>query len=130
MVCGMPGARHFTDLDCWKLSTELKNALYEVARRPCVHRDLRFRDQLIDAAASAPRNIAEGFGRRTHREFARYLDIASGSLNECDNHIRDAVDRGHLAYEEAAPLLHLAKRARNATLALLRYLRDSPVPPG
>jgi four helix bundle protein len=123
------GARHFTELDCWRLSNELKKSLYDLAGKPCVRRDLRFRNQLVEAAASAPSNIAEGFAKGTHREFARYLDIALGSLNECENHVRDAVDRGYLSLEDSSPLLEWAKRARGATLALRRYLRNSPDPP-
>jgi four helix bundle protein len=34
-----------------------------------VIRDFRFRDQLRDSAASAPSNIAEGFGRYEPAEF-------------------------------------------------------------
>src|SRR6186997_3268302 len=119
----MAGARHFTELDCWRLSRELKIALYEMAERPAVKKDIRFYDQVRDAAASAPRNIAEGFGRRTHPDFARYLDIARGSLAECQNHILDAADRGYLAEPERAALTTLANRASGAVAGLLRHLR-------
>jgi four helix bundle protein len=118
------GARHFRDLICWQLSNALKLALYELADSPQVQRDLRFRDQLRDAAASAPRNIAEGFGRRTHREFAQFLDIARGSLMECQNHLQDAVDRRYLPVESYTPLDILAKRACGAVARLQRYLRS------
>jgi four helix bundle protein len=42
--------------------------------------DLKLRSQITDAAGSVCRNIVEGFRRRSHREFARYLDHATGSL--------------------------------------------------
>ena len=124
----MAGAHHFTELDCWQLANELKKSLYRVGKRPVVRKDTKFHDQLVDAAASAPRNIAEGFARRTHREFSRYLDIARASLNECDNHIRDAVDRGYLSKEESIDLLHMTARACGATAGLQRHLRNNPDP--
>jgi four helix bundle protein len=117
------GAKHFRELICWQLANELKIALYQLADAPNVQRDLRFRDQLRDAAASGPRNIAEGFGRRTHREFAHFLDIARGSLMECQNHLQDAVDRGYLQPARFTPLDALAKRTCGAVARLQRYLR-------
>jgi hypothetical protein len=68
----MSGARHFRELVCWQLAIELKLGLYRLSEQPEVRRDLRFCDQLRDAAASAPRNIAEGFRRRSHADFARF----------------------------------------------------------
>jgi four helix bundle protein len=125
-VRAVAGARHFTELDCWKLADELKVAPYRFSNRRAVQRDLSYREQLREAAASAPRNIAEGFGRRTNVDFARFLDIARGSLMECQNHLKDGVDRGHLDSTESAALISLAKRASGAVAALQRHLRRPP----
>ena len=122
----MAGASHFRQLDCWQLANQLKRALYALSRREPVVHDFRFADQVRDAAASAPRNIAEGFGRRTHKEFAHFLDIARGSLNECQNHLIDSVDRGYLTTEEAGELMTLSNRALGALAGLQRHLRNTP----
>jgi four helix bundle protein len=119
----MAGARHFRDLTCWQLAHELKLALYTVADSPAVKADFRFREQLLDAARSAPRNIAEGFGRRTHREFTLFLDIARGSLMECQNHLHDAVDRKYVTPAEFNTLDALARRTCSAVARLQQYLR-------
>ena len=86
----MDPARHYEELICWQLATELKIRLYAVAERPHIRRDFKYVDQVRESAASAPSNIAEGFGRRSNKEFLHYLDIARGSLNEVQNHLRDA----------------------------------------
>jgi len=117
------GARHFRELTCWQLAYELKLGIYRVADRPHVKRDLQFHDQLRDAAASAPRNIAEGFGRRSHADFARFLDVARGSLAECQNHLQDAVDRGYLDSQEHTRLESISQRAAAAVARLQQYLR-------
>ena len=57
------GVRSFTDLEAWKLANELKLGIYELIRSGDASRDVEFRNQIRNAAASAPRNIAEGFGR-------------------------------------------------------------------
>src|SRR3954471_15009956 len=119
----MAGARHFRELACWQLSYELKLGIYRVSDHPEVKRDFRFYADFRDAAASAPRNIAEGFGRRSHADFARFLDIARGSLSETQNHLQDAVDRGYLDAQECARLNSISERAAAATARLQRYLR-------
>src|SRR5687767_12449651 len=121
----MAGAKHFTELICWRLADELKIGIYCVARRPNIRRDRRFHGQIVHAAASAPSNIAEGFGRRTNAEFARFLDIARASLTEVQNHLKDGVDRGYLTTQESARLTILAKRGCGSVAALQRYLRGN-----
>jgi len=119
----MAGARHFRELACWQLANELKLGIYQLLEPPELKRDFRFCDQMRDAAASAPRNIAEGFGRRSHADFARFLDVARGSLAESQNHLQDAVDRGHLDATEFQRLNSLSERASAAVARLQRYLR-------
>ena len=124
----MAGARHFRELVCWQLAQELKVAVYRLAEQPPLKNDFRFSGQFRDAAASAPRNIAEGFGRRTHADFAHFLDVARASLGECQNHLQDAVDRGYLSPNDFTTLNALAERACGAVAGLQRYLRKRHVP--
>jgi four helix bundle protein len=119
----MAGVQRFEDFDCWQLSTELKLALYELLERPHVRTHREFCEDVRDAAKSAPANISEGFGRRSDKEFARFLDIARGSLNECRNHIHDARDRNYIDEHERSALDALASRALGAVAGLQRYLR-------
>ncbi|MBI2828085.1 MAG: four helix bundle protein [Acidobacteria bacterium] len=120
----MAGARHFRDLVCWQLARELKLALYQFVDTSQVKKDFKFCGQVRDAAASAPRNIAEGFGRRTHADFAHFLDVARASLGECQNHLQDAVDRGYLSPADFKTMNTLAERACGAVAGLQRHLRQ------
>jgi len=120
---GMAAVRRFEDFDCWKLANELKLAIYELVERAHIKPDRDFCDQIRSAVASAPANIAEGFGRRSDAEFARFLDIARGSLNECRNHIGDARDRNYIDESERSALDVLASRAVGAVAGLQRHLR-------
>jgi four helix bundle protein len=117
------GVRHFRELECWQLSRQLKVEIYAIAEEPAVKKDFRFYADMRAAAASAPKNIAEGFARRTHPEFARFLDIARGSIAECQNHLLDAVDRRYISEERCEELTTLANRAAGAVAGLQRYLR-------
>ena len=122
------GARSFTELDAWKLANELKLGVYGLIQSDQVKRDLEFRNQIRNAAASAPRNIAEGFGRYQPKEFSQYLRIANGSLMETSNHLQDGKDRGYFKSEDVDRLQILARRASAAVTALIRYLRNAKAP--
>ena len=112
----------------WKLSNELKLGVYDLIRLGDASRDLEFRNQIRNAAASAPRNIAEGFGRYVPREFAQYLRVANGSLMETSNHLQDGVDRRYFRPEQITELQLLAKRASAATTRLIKYLQHAAPP--
>jgi four helix bundle protein len=93
-----------------------------------VARDFKFREQLADAAASAPRNIAEGFGRFRHADFARFVRIARASVQEVLNHFRHALRRGYISSDEFPTYETACKRALKASGGLLRYLDSARDP--
>jgi four helix bundle protein len=115
-------AKEFTELVAWQLARELKLTVYELVKHPKMARDFKFIDQITDAAASAPRNIAEGFGRFNRKEFAQYLKIAISSEQEVRNHVIDAFDRGYIDSDERDRGIQLSRRAITAAARLRRYL--------
>jgi four helix bundle protein len=123
------GARSFEELDAWRLANALKLGVYELLRTTTARNDFEFLTQIRNAAASAPRNIAEGFGRYLPKEFSQYLRIANGSLMETSNHLRDGCDRGHFKPADIEPLQSLARRASAAVTSLIRYLQTARANP-
>ncbi len=73
----------------------------------------RLREQLADAAESVLLNAAEGAGRRSGADKARFFDIARGSAEECAAAL-DAIAIRRLAtlerVEAGRALLHRAVR--------------------
>jgi four helix bundle protein len=122
------GARHFAELRCWQLANELKREVYAFTAIEPARRDRDFCDDIRASARSAPANIAEGFGRHTHPEFARFLSIAHASLVETENHLGDALDCKYLSPSEWQRLTNLAKEAQRATAGLRTYLRATRMP--
>lgn len=112
----------------WRTAYELKLAVFEICKRESFRRDNDLREQMVDAARSGPRNIAEGFGRWHHRDFARFVRIGRASQIELLNHLLDARDSGHITEAERATLEHTTKRAIKAANGLIRYLENSPDP--
>jgi four helix bundle protein len=90
--------------------------------------DLKFCHHVRDAASSITRNIAEGFGRYRHREFAQFLSIARRSLFELEDHLRDGVVRRYWDTDATKELHDLCNRTIAATTYFIRYLKSSKSP--
>src|SRR5687768_4702104 len=118
----MAAAKHFSELIAWQLARELRRGVYRLTDRPVVRRDFDFSKQIRDAARGPARNIAEGFGRFRPRDFSRFLNIATGSLNEIENHLEDGIDLGYWTREELKEVFVLCKRTGSAIGGLQRYL--------
>jgi len=84
----------FRELDVWKYSMDLTDAVYDLVKRLPQEERYALGDQLRRAVVSVPSNIAEGFGRDTHKDFAHFLAQARGSLYEVDTQLEIAVRRG------------------------------------
>jgi|SRR5688572_10493677 len=122
----MVGARHFKELIVWRLADELRRATFSLTDRPAFRRDLKLHSQTEDAVNSACRNIAEGFGCETHREFARFLRIARRSLNELQDAYEAALQKGYVSEED----LKVPRRwLRRIFPALGRFIRYLDLPP-
>jgi four helix bundle protein len=123
-------AYRFEDLVVWQLADGIKNEVYEItARRPAAG-DIKFCDQIRESARSAPRNIAEGFGRGRYcpREFGQFLRIALASLHETKNHLHDGRDRRYLSDSDHERIVRMTLRAIKAGNRLAAYLRSAKAP--
>jgi four helix bundle protein len=125
---GVPGVQSHEDLVVWQLATELKRGVYALICSGPLARDRELSDQLRRASASAPRNIAEGFGRYLPGPFVQSLRIANGERREIQDAPSDACDRGYLTRDQIVPLRRLSMRTAKAIAGLLRYLQRATPP--
>jgi len=97
--------QRFTELKVWQRSHTLVLQLYRLTSGFPAEERFGLTSQLRRAATSVPTNIAEGSKRRTSAEYARFLNIAEGSLAETEYLLILARDLGYLSSEHAAPFL-------------------------
>ncbi|MGE3342772.1 MAG: four helix bundle protein [Vicinamibacterales bacterium] len=119
------GASRFEELKAWQHADGVRKAIIEICRRPVVQRDFNFRSQIDGAGNSACRNLAEGFGRQSHAEFAHYCVISIGSLHELLDLFREGRLKGYISDEELQLLRDKTRRAIRVTHGLRRYLRGN-----
>ncbi len=70
-------------------------------------------------------NIAEGFGRRSDKEFANFLNMAHGSVSEVQSHLYVALDLNYIDQASFAELYDLLTEISRMTLTLAQRLRAS-----
>jgi four helix bundle protein len=84
------------------------------------------RSQVLRAAASIPANIAEGCAKSTSREFSRFIDIATASSHELENHLIAARDVRVISTNEFRRLEALVIEVRRMLIGLAKAIRRQP----
>lgn len=116
------GIRRFTDLRAWQACHSYKLAVYRACCEGPIATDWTRRRQLEEAVAGPPANIAEGFGRFSPVDFARFATIARASLLESQNHLLDAVAKGYIDDDQRLHLNAFAEVALKEVSGLTDYL--------
>ena len=89
--------RAFRDLKIWQKAHELALGVYAATGDFPREETYGLTSQLRRAATSVPANIAEGCGRHTAADFARFLHLASGSASELEYQLLLAHDLRFMA---------------------------------
>lgn len=97
--------KDYRELIVWQKAMELVEVVYQLMK--VFPKDERFRlcDQLGRAVISIPSNIAEGNGRESKAEYARFLGSARGSLYETETQLEIAKRLGSGLISEIARML-------------------------
>lgn len=69
----------FEDILAWQKAKDLTKDIYLLLKES---KDYGFKDQIQRASVSIMNNIAEGFERRSDKEFKQFLFVAKGSCGE------------------------------------------------
>jgi four helix bundle protein len=117
--------RGFKELMVWRKAHEMTVAVYERTRTFPREELYGLTSQLRRSAASIGANIAEGCGRRSDGEMARFLQIARGSASEIEYHILLARDLGYLPDEEFHRLSSQADEVQRMLTALIQRFRPA-----
>src|SRR3989338_925214 len=109
----------FEDIISWKKAGELTISIYKEFKN-C--RDFSFIDQIQRAAISIMNNIAEGFERRTNKEFVNFLFIAKGSCGEVRSMLYLATELEYLSKEKFTNFCNLSLEISRLISGLIKTL--------
>ena len=114
----------FEDLDCWQEARQLTKLVYEaIGRSPSWQKDMRLCGQMQDAAGSVMSNIAEGFARRSSKEFVQFLFIAIASAAELQSRLYIALDQKYMSQESFDSIYEQSDKTSRIISGLIKYLR-------
>lgn len=120
----------FRNLEVWQRAHQVVLAVYRVTTGFPSGERFGLTSQMRRCAVSIPSNIAEGSGRDSDPDFARFLRISMGSASELDYQLLLARDLGFMdeeSYDDLSTELARVKRMLNG---LLKRLDASRPPQG
>jgi len=115
--------KDFRQLKVWEKSHQLALAVYRATRVFPKEELYGLTSQIRRASMSIPTNIAEGCGRNTDAEFARFLQIAMGSASETEYQLILARDLEFLPKEVYEKLHNDTEEVKRMVASLLKTLR-------
>ncbi|MEX0911936.1 MAG: four helix bundle protein [Gemmatimonadota bacterium] len=118
-------ARSHRELVVWRKSMDLAEDVHRLIRRFPADERYRLSDQIARAVVSVPANIAEGCGRGSDRDFARFLSIAKGSVVETETLLILATRVGYLRDDELSALSERTSEISKMLTSLRRHLRKT-----
>jgi four helix bundle protein len=115
--------KDFSKIKVWEKSHHFTLQVYRITKHFPSDERFGLTAQLRRAAASVPTNIAEGCGRDSERDFARFMSIAAGSASEVEYQLLLACDLNYIqdeTYKELTQQVNELKKMLNSFIKKLK----------
>ena len=115
----------YRDLLVWQKSMKLVSSIYRITKNFPKKEEFSLSSQIRRAAISIPSNIAEGFGRKTPKEFIRFLYIAIGSLFEVQTQIDISLDQKYIVNDTYKDIFDKSREIERMICSLIMKIKDN-----
>ena len=106
--------RNFKNYDVWIDAMSVVDSIYTIVDKFPKKEQFSITSQMTRSAISIPSNIAEGAGRSSGKELARFLEYSLGSAYELETQLIISEKRNYLSNDELVEiqkvLISLQKR--------------------
>lgn len=108
----------------WQLAVAASIEVYRLTKPFPADERFGLTQQLRRAAVSVPSNIAEGYGRGSRQDYARFLRVARGSLYEVETQLLIAVRLGYLGDDAYRDIRAQLAEAGRVLAGLIRSIEN------
>ena len=113
----------FEDIQAWQEARKLVKMVYNLINKSQKFtKDLRLDSQIQAAAVSSMSNIAEGFSRKSHKEFIQFLFISKSSAAEVQSQLYVALDQGYITQSDFDLVYEQAEIVSKMVSSFISYL--------
>lgn len=113
----------YEDLIAWRRAMDLVLEVYRCTASFPKQETYGLVSQMTRAAVSIPSNIAEGKGRKSHKELLQFMFNARGSLLELRTQITIACELGFIAPQDRVKLATLTSEVGKLLNGLINSFR-------
>ena len=113
---------NFEKLDTWQKAMAFADDVYRITRTFPGDERFGLTNQMRRAAVSISSNIAEGSSRNSHTDYARFVEIATGSVFEVVSQSFVSRNQGFLAADDFQKLSTGAEELSRMLSGLRAYL--------
>jgi len=113
----------YKDLRVWQFARELTKEIYTLSQSFPKEETFGLTSQIRRASVSIMLTIAEGAGRFTEKDFAKFLTIASGSANEVESAAIIAFDQDYITEDQLNGISEKIESLNNMLFRLQERLR-------
>lgn len=92
----MATIKRFEELECWQESRKLVTLIYGFTKKKEFKKDFELQSQIKRSTISIMANIAEGFHRKSNKDFRKFLDYSRSSIAETLSHCFVALDQNYI----------------------------------
>ena len=118
----MSTIKQFEHLECWQEARKLVKMIYEFTKKKRFDRDFDLISQLKRSTISIMANIAEGFHRKSNKDFMKFLDYSRSSIAETLSHCFIALDQSYINDSEMQKVKEQSELIWKKINSLISYL--------
>ena len=122
----MPTFKRFEDIQAWQRARELTRDVYHVTKSRDFAKDFGLVDQIRRSSVSIMANIAEGFARRSDKDFAHFLNLARSSAAEVQSHLYVALDQEYINADSFKMIYDKVEETSKMIFGLVSHLTGRP----